>query len=160
MSKYYFNISLCLLCYLAVLDVLGSSQAAANMEQLHALEARTALRAKGRLEDDEFDHPDNDLVNPSFLTKPRSLENLREGQRAHFEAKLEPITDPNLQVEWLKDGQPVIVGHRFRPIHDFGYVALDIIDTISDDSGTYTCRATNLAGTCQCQVQLKCHSKI
>ena len=49
---------------------------------------------------------------PNFLTKPRNLENVREGQRAHFEAKLEPITDPHLQVEWLKDGQPVIIGHR------------------------------------------------
>ena len=73
--------------------------------------------------------------------------------------KLEPITDPHLQVEWFKDGTPVIIGHRFRPLHDFGYVALDIMDTISDDSGVYTCRATNLAGTCEIQARLICHSK-
>jgi len=72
--------------------------------------------------------------------------------------KLEPITDPHLQVEWFKDGTPVIIGHRFRPLHDFGYVALDIMDTISDDSGVYTCRATNLAGTCEIQARLICHS--
>ena len=62
-------------------------------------------------------------------------------------------------MDWLKDGQPIMIGHRFRPIHDFGYVALDIIDAISEDSGTYTCRATNLMGTCECNAQLTCQSK-
>ena len=51
---------------------------------------------------------------PNFLTKLRNLENAREGQRAHFEAKLEPITDPHLQVEWLKNGEPIIIGHRLE----------------------------------------------
>ena len=54
-----------------------------------------------------------------------------------------PVTDPNLYIEWYKDGKPITVGHRFRPIHDFGYVALDIVGLISEDSGTYTCRAVN-----------------
>ena len=57
---------------------------------------------------------------PNFLTKLRNLENAREGQRAHFEAKLEPITDPHLQVEWLKNGEPIIIGHRLeRTIKEF-----------------------------------------
>ena len=36
--------------------------------------------------------------------------------------QVEPIADPNLSIEWFKDGRPVTVGHRFRPIHDFGYL--------------------------------------
>ena len=96
---------------------------------------------------------------PRFVTTPRSLDGLVEGHNAHFEAKLEPIADPNLHVEWFKDGRPITVGHRFRPIHDFGYVALDIVGLISEDSGTYTCRATNNAGTCEAQVTLRCKSK-
>ncbi len=126
-----------------------------NLAQLEALDMRAeaAMRHNIRLEDDLS----SDLeVAPHFKTKIRNLENLREGQRAHFEAKLEPMTDPHLQVEWLKDGAPIIVGHRFRPIHDFGYVALDIIDTITEDSGLYTCRATNLAGSCEIQAKLTC----
>ncbi len=82
-----------------------------------------------------------------------------EGRNVHFEAKVEPITDPNLQIEWLKDGQPVTVGHRFRPIHDFGYVALDIVGVISEDSGRYTCRAVNQAGVAEFNLELECHSK-
>ena len=127
------------------------------MAQLQALEQRASRNAQHRLIDNDGLASDAS-ESPHFLTKLRSLD-LREGKRAHFEAKLEPITDPHLQVEWLKDGQPIMVGHRFRPIHDFGYVALDIIDTISEDSGFYTCRATNLAGSCELQARLICHSK-
>lgn len=49
-------------------------------------------------------------------------------------------------------------GHRFRPIHDFGYVALDIIDLIAEDSGTYICRASNLVGVDETRVTLTCRS--
>ena len=53
----------------------------------------------------------------------------------------------------------LIVGHRFRPIHDFGYVALDIVDVIAEDSGTYTCRAVNLLGADETTCTLACRSK-
>lgn len=52
------------------------------------------------------------------------------------------------------------VGHRFRPIHDFGYVALDIVDLIAEDSGTYTCRAVNMVGTDEVSCTLKCRGKL
>lgn len=97
-------------------------------------------------------------IKPRFVTRPKSLENMREGQHAHFECKLEPVTDSNLKVEWYKNGRPITVGHRFRPIHDFGYVALDIIDLIAEDSGTYTCRATNMLGMDETMCSLQCHS--
>lgn len=67
-----------------------------------------------------------ELIKPRFLTKPKDL-NLKEQMRAHFECKLEPINDANLTVEWFKDGQPLQCGSRFKPIFDFGYVALDIL---------------------------------
>lgn len=53
----------------------------------------------------------------------------------------------------------IYIGHRFRPIHDFGYVALDIIDVIEEDTGTYTCRAVNLLGVDETNVHLTCRSK-
>ena len=141
-----------------VQSVIASSQVAANMAQLHALEQRSAYAQNHLHSEDQI--PALTEEKPHFTTPLRHpTEPIREGQRAHFEAKLEPITDPHLQVEWFKDGQPVIIGHRFRPLHDFGYVALDIMDTISDDSGVYTCRATNLAGSCEIQARLICHSK-
>jgi len=97
-------------------------------------------------------------MKPRFLSKLKPLEGLRESNNAHFECKLEPVADPNLKVEWFKNGQPVTVGHRFRPIHDFGYVALDIIGLISEDSGVYTCRAVNAVGTDEVSANLSCKS--
>ena len=128
------------------------------MTQFEDLEHRRAGTRGGHLagDDDLIVEPE---MAPVFTTQPRSLTNLREGQRVHFEAKLEPLTDPHLQVEWFKNGKPIIVGHRFRPIHDFGYVALVILDIINEDSGTYTARATNRIGSCECQAQLSCQSK-
>lgn len=130
------------------------AQVAANMAQLKALEQKSTLARLHLQEAHDRDIEPQTL--PHFITHPKDQLNIIEGRRAHFEAKLEPITDPHLQVEWLLNGEPIIIGHRFRPIHDFGYVALDIRDTISEDSGVYTCRATNLVGTAECQVRLLC----
>jgi hypothetical protein len=69
---------------------------------------------------------------------------------------VEPINDPNLKIEWFVNGVAIKTGHRFRTTHDFGYVALDVLYTYPDDSGTYMAKATNLLGeavnTCQITV--------
>lgn len=93
-------------------------------------------------------------IKPKFLTKLKDVVQ-KERNHAHFEAKLEPITDPNLRVDWYKDGQPIQMGSRFRLIHDFGYVALDINELIEEDSGVYTCVATNLMGKDELTASLK-----
>ena len=142
---------------IAECDVNLKAQVAANMAQIKALEQKSAL-ARLHLKEAQDKDIEPEML-PQFVTLPKNQLNITEGKRTHFEAKLEPITDPHLQVEWLKNGKPIIVGHRFRPIHDFGYVALDINDTISEDSGSYTCRATNLAGSVECQVNLLCKGK-
>ncbi|XP_024080936.1 titin isoform X2 [Cimex lectularius] len=132
-------------------DLLLESQHPGGLEKIQYLEDSSRYKRTDTV--DELV-----MVKPRFVTKPKSAENLREGGHAHFECKLEPVTDPNLKVEWYKNGRPIIVGHRFRPIHDFGYVALDIIDLIAEDSGVYTCRATNLLGSDETTCSLKCSS--
>lgn len=32
---------------------------------------------------------------------------LQEGRNAHFEAQLNPVSDPTMKVEWYKDGKPI-----------------------------------------------------
>jgi titin len=56
------------------------------------------------------------------------------------------------------NGKAVKTGHRFRTTHDFGYVALDILYSYSEDSGTYMCKATNLAGEAvnTCTIKVGC----
>lgn len=38
------------------------------------------------------------------------------------------------------------VGSRFKTTSDFGYVTLDILQCVAEDSGVYMCKAINLAG--------------
>ena len=43
---------------------------------------------------------------PVFKSEPKDATS-REGGYAHFEARLEPVGDPTLKIEWLKDGRPM-----------------------------------------------------
>ena len=80
---------------------------------------------------------------------------LMEGNPAHFEAKLVPIGDPKLRVEWLKNGKPIPASNRMSTLHDFGFVAFDLKYTRPDDTGNYTCRAVNELGEANITANLK-----
>eukprot|EP00095_Tigriopus_kingsejongensis_P003093 maker-scaffold1025_size69488-snap-gene-0.9 protein:Tk03093 transcript:maker-scaffold1025_size69488-snap-gene-0.9-mRNA-1 annotation:"hypothetical protein DAPPUDRAFT_305290" len=78
-----------------------------------------------------------------------------EGSSAHFEAKLMPVGDPNLRVEWYKDGRPIPASNRMSTLHDFGFVAFDLKYTRPGDSGTYSCKAINQLGEASLSATLK-----
>lgn len=86
-------------------DLLLESQHPEGLERIQYLE--DASRYKRQEMVDEIV-----TVKPRFITAPKSQENLREGEHAHFECKLEPVTDSNLKVEWFKNGRPVTIGMR------------------------------------------------
>lgn len=44
---------------------------------------------------------------PKFIKTITSPGELIEGQPAHFEATIEPVDDPNLEIIWLLNGVPV-----------------------------------------------------
>ena len=96
---------------------------------------------------------------PVFTTSMKN-QDLREGQRAHFEARIIPVSDPTLKVEWLQNGQPIKQGTRFREGHDFGFVSLDIMQVHPDDAGQYTCRATNVLGQAVCSANINIQANI
>ena len=50
---------------------------------------------------------------PAFLTQLQGLTTLEEGQNAHFEAKIEPIHDPNLRVEFFHNGKSLQQASRY-----------------------------------------------
>ena len=52
----------------------------------------------------------------------------------------------------------VYTGHRFRTTYDFGFAALDILNVYGEDSGEYTCRATNKLGQATSTVKLSVKS--
>lgn len=94
-------------------------------------------------------------VQPRFLSQLKGTNVIVEGQRAHFECKLEPQNDPNLRVQWLLNGQEIKASSRIQTYYDFGYVAIDILDVSADDSGRYTLVATNALGSDQAHIDLR-----
>lgn len=96
---------------------------------------------------------------PRFTSQLHGPSNLNEGQSAHYECRIEPYPDSNLKVEWFHNGQPLQTGHRFRTTNDFGFAALDILTVYEEDSGEYTCRATNKIGQTQSSIRLNVKSR-
>jgi hypothetical protein len=56
---------------------------------------------------------------PMFKTTIRPQSRLMENEAAIFEGRLVPIGDPDMRVEWFKDGQPLTQGSRFVITNDF-----------------------------------------
>lgn len=94
---------ICFPLFSAKKDLILDSQHPSGFEKIQYLEDSSRYKKSEYIDE---------VVNikPRFLTKPKSLENMREGQHAHFECKLEPVTDSNLKVEWYKNGRPITVG--------------------------------------------------
>lgn len=83
---------------------------------------------------------------PAFIRPLHDLGNLEEGQNAHFEAQITPVSDPTMRVEWYKDGRAITASSRITAIFNFGYVSLNILHLRAEDSGSYTVRAVNRIG--------------
>lgn len=81
-----------------------------------------------------------------MFTQPMKNLTLKENQSAHFEARLIPVGDSRMKVEWFKNGVPLQDANRISTLNDFGFVALDMKYVRPEDSGTYSCRATNELG--------------
>ena len=44
---------------------------------------------------------------PPVFLGPMADVNVNEGERARFEAKVNPVGDPSMTVEWFFNGQPI-----------------------------------------------------
>jgi len=80
---------------------------------------------------------------PPKFTEPFQPQQLIEGQSAHFEARLIPIDDPDLEVKFYRNGVELKTGHKYRTFHDFGVVILDVLYSYEEDGGVYEARAVN-----------------
>lgn len=122
-----------------------------GLQKIQALEGHQYERDTGDLDQSV-------TTAPVFTSAPKSIV-VQEGQKAHLECRLIPVGDPKLKVEWFRNGQPVPAGSRFVEMCNFGFVSLDILSTYAEDSGTYTCKATNQLGEAVVSAQLKCHAE-
>lgn len=73
--------------------------------------------------------------------------------------RYEPVDDNQLIIQWFVNGKPLITGSRVKTLNEFGYVVLEISPTYPEDSGEYTCKATNNAGSAVTSTTLTCTPK-
>lgn len=96
---------------------------------------------------------------PSFTSKSDDLLNLAEGELVHFAASLIPIEDQTMLIEWFFNGKLIQASHRICTAYAFGIVILEILGAKTEDSGMYTCRATNKFGMAEVELELRCVQK-
>lgn len=75
---------------------------------------------------------------PKFITHITSS-TVEESEAVRFECRVEPKGDPNLRIEWYRNGKLLPSGHRYRNVYDLGFVSLDILYVYAEDSGECKC---------------------
>lgn len=98
-----------------------------------------------------FHFSPQNTVKPVFKHRIVPLE-INIGSTARFECDTEDA--PNVNFKWFKDGHPIKEGDRYRIISRFTASSLEILSTTKDDSGEYTCKASNLHGSDECSSSL------
>ena len=143
---------------LVATNVLGTEKATVELRvDAHATVDYTSLHSKAVHETQRFEmkqevrHEIQEVTStgpPVFKTTLVDPGTVSEGKNIHLEARLEPIGDPSMKVEWFFNGRPLTIGSRFKTYNDFGFIALDILGVTGLDQGQYVCRATNKLGEC------------
>lgn len=116
-------------------DVVTDSQHEQSLEQIQMLEDASRYQ---RMVQDEVT-----VMQPPQFTRPLHNIETVELTNVHMECRLQPVGDSSMRIEWFVNGRTVKTGHRFRPSYEFDYVALDILGVYPEDSGVYTCQASN-----------------
>ena len=74
------------------------SESRTELKQFASLETKSSTRMEVQEE--------TTVQAPVFTSSPKSVD-VREGQKAHFEARIIPVSDPTLKIEWFFNGQPI-----------------------------------------------------
>lgn len=92
---------------------------------------------------------------PKFVEQLNNA-NLTENENILLEAAVIPTDDENLEINWYKNGQSLVLGSRITTYFEFGRVALSISGAKPLDSGIYMCKAVNKSGeaTSTCTIKV------
>lgn len=74
------------------------------------------------------------------------------GNAVKFECEVEEA--PDVGFTWFKDGHQVHQGHKYAIISRSRTSCLQILQPVKEDSGEYTCRASNQHGSEECSAPL------
>ncbi|CAJ0920993.1 unnamed protein product, partial [Mesorhabditis belari] len=110
-------------------------------ESLRKIQEMEALDKYAKIE-----APEREFSKPQFVQGFENFDDVKEGEVIELHGLVEPSGDPQLRVEWLLNGQPLMNSNRFRKEYEFGNVILTIVHVLPHDSGVYTCRVWNAQG--------------
>ncbi|XP_054706310.1 muscle M-line assembly protein unc-89-like isoform X2 [Uloborus diversus] len=132
--------------------VLHAAQAEAEAAKAAAAAALQAARtAEAAVEAIPSRTPEPSQRAPRFLKRLADAE-VPEGTKFMFECEVEGLPAP--QVQWFKDGILVENNPDYQTSFENGICKLTIEETFSEDTATFTCRATNPAGVAETQSRL------
>lgn len=77
---------------------------------------------------------------------------INAGNPAKFECETEDA--PNVSFKWFKDGHQIKESDKYRIISRFSTSSLELLNPNKDDSGEYTCKASNQHGGDECSASL------
>lgn len=133
-------------------DILYDTQHPAGLQKIQSLEDSSRYQRQVE-EETRVTQP------PRFLGPLKGTNKIVEGQRAHFEARVEPQNDLTMNIEWYHNGKPTTAANRIQTYHDFGYVSIDILQVRPEDAGTYTVVARNALGEAKQSASMVVESK-
>uniref|UniRef100_A0A915LCR6 Ig-like domain-containing protein n=1 Tax=Romanomermis culicivorax TaxID=13658 RepID=A0A915LCR6_ROMCU len=96
---------------------------------------------------------------PIFVVPLQDPPVVQEMGHAYFSARVLPSADPEMQIQWYLNGNPLTTGSRVKTINDFGYTILEVNPVYPEDSGEYVCKAWNSVGEAVTKATLKCEPK-
>lgn len=133
-------------------SIISESQRPQGLEKIRELEAAEPFKRP------EIPEPVT-RQRPVFTQPLQNIDNIQEGQTAHFDCRLIPVGDPTLKVEWFRNEKLIEDSSRITKTHDFGYVSMTIAHVRDEDEGVYMCRASNLLGEAVTTAAMRIKSK-
>lgn len=95
---------------------------------------------------------------PKFITHIKSI-TVDEDESVKFICRAEPKDDPNLRIEWYRNGKVIPIGHKYKMNYDMGIISMDILYVFPEDSGEYTCKVVNHYGEDTTSAFVTCKSE-
>lgn len=84
-------------------QILTGTQNEAGLEQIQYLEDRSRYQRSQDVEE-------TTTQAPTFTTSLKNCD-IKEGQRAHFECRIIPVSDATMKVEWFHNNTPIKSGY-------------------------------------------------
>lgn len=104
----YFWVLTCKAFVYIKINFLGTAQILTGTQNETGLEQIQYLEDKSRYQRSEYIEETTKQA-PIFTTSLKHID-IKEGQRAHFECRLIPVSDPTMKVEWFHNNVPLKSG--------------------------------------------------